>query len=54
MICNRNRPVAEIRLLPGAKARPRRPGVAKGLFKVPAAFFEPLPEELLAGFEGRQ
>ena len=54
VICNRNRPVAEVRLLPGVKARPRRPGVAKGLFAVPAAFFEPLPDELLAGFEGQQ
>ncbi len=53
VICNRNRPVAEVRLLPGMKSRPRKPGVAKGLFKVPHAFFEPLSEELLAGFEGR-
>jgi antitoxin (DNA-binding transcriptional repressor) of toxin-antitoxin stability system len=53
VICNRNRPVAEVRLLPEAKPRMRRPGSAKGLFTVPAAFFEPLPEDLLAGFEGR-
>ena len=53
VICNRNRPVAEVRLLPGARARPRKPGLAKGPFTVPASFFEPLPEDLLAGFEGR-
>jgi antitoxin (DNA-binding transcriptional repressor) of toxin-antitoxin stability system len=53
VICNRNRPVAEVRLLPGARARPRKPGAAKGTFTVPASFFEPLPEDLLAGFEGR-
>jgi antitoxin (DNA-binding transcriptional repressor) of toxin-antitoxin stability system len=53
VICKRNRPVAEVRLLPGAKSRTRRPGSAKGLFTVPAAFFEPLPDDLLAGFEGR-
>lgn len=53
VICNRNRPVAEVKLLPGARGRPRRPGVAKAAFAVPSSFFEPLPEELLAGFEGR-
>ncbi len=53
VICNRNHPVAEVRLLPGARARPRKPGAAKGTFTVPASFFEPLPEDLLAGFEGR-
>ena len=52
VICNRNRPVAEVRLLPGARARPRKPGAAKGTFTVPASFFEPLPEDLLAGFDG--
>jgi len=30
---------------------PRKPGSAKGKFKVPAAFFEPLPDELIEDFE---
>jgi len=29
---------------------PRMPGSAKGKFKVPPAFFEPLPDELIEGF----
>ena len=31
---------------------PRRPGSAAGEFVVPDDFFEPLPDELLAAFEG--
>ncbi|MFM7521019.1 MAG: type II toxin-antitoxin system Phd/YefM family antitoxin [Planctomycetota bacterium] len=52
ILCNRNRPVAEIRLIAPSGKR-RRPGIARGEFTVPADFFEPLPEALLAGFEGR-
>lgn len=32
-------------------AKPRKPGSAKGKFTVPPEFFEPLPEEILNGFE---
>jgi prevent-host-death family protein len=52
-VCRRNVPVAELRAVssrPG-DARPR--GLARGLFRVPDSFFEPLPEEVLRGFEGR-
>ena len=49
--CRRNAPVAEIRPLPLRPAQPRPIGLAKGLFQVPAAFFEPLPDDMLAGFE---
>jgi antitoxin (DNA-binding transcriptional repressor) of toxin-antitoxin stability system len=54
IICNRNRPVAELRLLPRDEhpAR-RRLGVAKGEFEIPASFFEPLAEDVLEAFEGR-
>ena len=51
ILCNRNRPVAEVRLIRDSGKR-RRPGVAKGAFTVPPAFFEALPEEILSGFEG--
>lgn len=52
VICRRNVPVAEIRPVPWPR-RSRRPiGLAKG-FEVPPSFFEALPEEVLAGFEGR-
>jgi prevent-host-death family protein len=51
VICRRNVPVAELR--PVARPRTRRPvGLARG-FTVPPAFFEPLPDEELTGFEGR-
>jgi antitoxin (DNA-binding transcriptional repressor) of toxin-antitoxin stability system len=53
ILCNRNRPVAEVRLLAAARPKPRAFGVAKGQFRVPAEFFEPLPDDVLAGFEGR-
>ena len=52
LLCNRNRPVAEITPLPEVLVRPRPIGLAKGRFTVPRSFFEPLPEELLRAFEG--
>lgn len=51
VLCNRNRPVAEIRLLNKA-SKARKLGVAAGEFSVPEAFFEPLDEDLLNAFEG--
>jgi len=52
VICRRNVPVAELRAVttPLKSERPR--GLAKGTFRVPDSFFEPLPEGLLKGFEG--
>jgi hypothetical protein len=32
--------------------KPRPIGLAKGLFEVPKAFFEPLPDDLIQAFEG--
>jgi hypothetical protein len=32
--------------------KPRPIGLAKGEFKVPATFFEPLPDDLIQAFEG--
>lgn len=52
IICNRNVPVAELRAVPRLRPMPRPIGLAKGTFQVPEAFFEPLPEAVLAGFEG--
>lgn len=51
ILCRRNLPVAEIRLLPQRRP-PRRLGVAKGEFTVPTSFFEPLPQHILDAFEG--
>lgn len=52
VLCRRNVPIAEIRLLPKARTGPRPIGLAKGRITVPPSFFEPLPEDLLAAFEG--
>jgi prevent-host-death family protein len=52
LICRRNVPAAELRPVRKPR-RTRRPiGLVPG-FAVPASFFEPLPEDLLATFEGR-
>ena len=51
VLCNRNEPVAEIRSIK-TKRRIPRVGVAKGLFEVTEAFFEPLPEDMLKAFNG--
>lgn len=53
VICRRNVPVAELRPLPRARSRKRPIGLARGTVEVPDAFFEPLPEDVVAGFEGR-
>jgi antitoxin (DNA-binding transcriptional repressor) of toxin-antitoxin stability system len=50
VIARYGEPVA--RLVPIRPAAARRvPGSARGKFKVPPEFFEPLPEEILNSFE---
>jgi prevent-host-death family protein len=51
-ICHRNVPVAELRGLPHRPKKPRPIGLARGELKIPARFFEPLPEEIVAAFHG--
>ncbi|HHC23801.1 MAG TPA: type II toxin-antitoxin system Phd/YefM family antitoxin [Desulfobacterales bacterium] len=52
VIARHGRPVA--RILPVIQsASPRKPGSAKGKFRVPPEFFEPLPDEILNAFEQR-
>jgi prevent-host-death family protein len=52
LICRRNVPAAELRPVDKPR-RTRRPvGLVPGL-RVPKSFFEPLPEDILAAFEGR-
>lgn len=51
-LCKRNVPVAEIRPLPARRKRCRPTGLAKGEFRVPESFFEPLPDELIESFRG--
>lgn len=52
LICRRNVPVAELRAVAASPKDERPRGLAKGLFQVPRDFFEPLPEDVVAGFEG--
>jgi antitoxin (DNA-binding transcriptional repressor) of toxin-antitoxin stability system len=52
LICNRNVPVAELRALPERRRRKRPIGLARGELTVPASFFEPLPDDVIRGFEG--
>jgi len=53
VLCKRNVPIAEIRPLPRPATRKRPIGFMKGRFTVPPSFFEPLPDEILDAFEGR-
>lgn len=52
IICRRNVPVAALHAVPRARESARPVGLCAG-FRVPPSFFEPLPEEILAAFEGR-
>ena len=50
VIARYGEPVA--RLVPIRPSAPQRiPGSARGKFEVPPAFFEPLPDEIIEGFE---
>ena len=52
LLCNRDQPVAELRSLREQAVRKPKIGVAKGKLVVPDSFFEPLPAEILEGFNG--
>ena len=53
VLCNRNRPVAEIRPLRKKTVRKPRMGAAQGEFVVPDSFFDPLPDQIRKAFRGR-
>ncbi len=52
ILCKRNIPIAEIRPIHPHRRSKRPIGLAKGEFEVTREFFEPLPEEMLAAFNG--
>ena len=54
IICKRNTPIAEVRALPQAAQEKRPIGLAKGQFRVPPSFFEPLPDDIIDAFEGKE
>ena len=51
VLCRRNVPVAEIRPLPKPPRKPRPVGIDRGM-TIPPSFFEPLPRDLIAAFQG--
>ncbi len=54
IIARAGKPVAKLVSLAAAPAPPKRvPGILAGQFNVPDDFDAPLPDEVLAGFEGR-
>jgi prevent-host-death family protein len=53
VICKRNQPVAELKIVPAALAtKPRPIGGVSGIV-MPPSFFDPLPDDLLDAFEGK-
>lgn len=53
LLCKRNVPIAEIRPIDRRRTEPRELGFMRGTLEVGDAFFEPLPQDLLDQFEGR-
>ena len=53
VITEGGKPIAEIKLLAKERKELRPIGLCKGEFIVPDDFDDPLPESILAGFEGR-
>jgi antitoxin (DNA-binding transcriptional repressor) of toxin-antitoxin stability system len=53
LVLEKGEPVAEMRPVAKDEARPRPFGLCKGEFQVPDNFDDPLPDELMALFEGR-
>ena len=52
IICNRNRPVAELRAIEPARVEPRDLTPMFPDWKIDPAFFDPLSDEELSGWEG--
>lgn len=53
LLCKRNIPVAEVHAVNPPKKKPRPIGLAKNQIKLYPSFFDPLPQEFLAFFEGK-
>lgn len=52
LLCKRNVPIAEIRPIPAQVDTLRPVGLAKGEFRIPPEFFEPLPQDIIDAFNG--
>ncbi len=53
VLARRNQPIAEIKPVRRRIVRPRPAALCAGDFDVPESFDEPLPESVLAEFEGK-
>ncbi len=53
IICDRNREIVELRAIPKRSREPRVLGPAVPGWEIPDAFFDPLSEEELRAWEGR-
>jgi antitoxin (DNA-binding transcriptional repressor) of toxin-antitoxin stability system len=53
VICRRNEPVAELRVVPPRRVGPRPILSPDPRFSLSPSFFEPLPADLVAALEGR-
>ena len=53
VLCDQNRPVAEILPISAPTTHPRPFGLGKGLAQVPDSFFDPMPDDILARFNGK-
>jgi len=54
IVCRRNIPIAEIRRVHEPRRAPRPIGIDQGAFEIPPEFYEPLPPDLLALFNGEE
>ena len=54
LLCRRNQPIAEIRPLAAKRKKPRPIGLYEGQIVLKPGFFDPLPNDLLAYFNGEK
>ena len=52
VLCDQDGPVAEILPISAPTTQPRPVGLGKGLAQVPSSFFDPMPDDILARFNG--
>ena len=52
IVCRRNVPIAELRALPKQKKRSRAIFKTDPRFRLAPEFFEPLPDDVVAAFDG--
>jgi prevent-host-death family protein len=51
VICKRNQPLVELRVIAPRRTEPRPLGLASGMITIPDAFFDPMPDDWLDEME---